>query len=261
MIKDLNIHKINSTSNIKKPINMNININMSNNSKNRIYFNEGSCGNIINNKIYSKSPLSIELETIKVSTKKRTLYPKSKKLDNKNQKIVFNNNYNGNIINSINNNTISNEKNYYVDSFGYTSLNSNNQNDEINNGIKNDIVLEELNKKKNIILPFNKEINNINININGYNAHGGCLTSRTSNNVSKKKNKSNGNNGKEIYYYNQDFKMKIKNKNMKKINNNNNLVSKNESNPVKIKRIYDNAKNSKNIENRKITGYFTSKKK
>ena len=262
MIKDLNIHKINSTSNIKKPINMNININMSNNSKNRIYFNEGSCGNIINNKIYSKSPLSIELETIKVSTKKRTLYPKSKKLDNKNQKIVFNNNYNGNIINSINNNTISNEKNYYVDSFGYTSLNSNNQNDEINNGIKNDIVLEELNKKKNIILPFNKEINNINININGYNAHGGCLTSRTSNNVSKKKNKSNGNNnGKEIYYYNQDFKMKIKNKNMKKINNNNNLVSKNESNPVKIKKIYDNVKNSKNIENRKITGYFTTKKK
>ena len=262
MIKDLNIHKINSTSNIKKPINMNININMSNNSKNRIYFNEGSCGNIINNKIYSKSPLSIELETIKVSTKKRTLYPKSKKLDNKNQKIVFNNNYNGNIINSINNNTISNEKNYYVDSFGYTSLNSNNQNDEINNGIKNDIVLEELNKKKNIILPFNKEINNINININGYNAHGGCLTSRTSNNVSKKKNKSNGNNnGKEIYYYNQDFKMKIKNKNMKKINNNNNLVSKNESNPVKIKKIYDNVKNSKNIENRKITGYFKKKKK
>ncbi len=70
MIKDLNIHKINSTSNIKKPINMNININMNNNSKNRIYFNEGSCGNIINNKIYSKGPLSIELETIKVTTKK-----------------------------------------------------------------------------------------------------------------------------------------------------------------------------------------------
>ena len=31
--------------------------------------------------------------------------------------------------------------------------------------------------------------------------------------------------------------MKIKNKNMKKINNSNNFISKNESNPVKIKRI------------------------
>ena len=266
MLKDLNIHKINSTSNIKKPINMNININMNNNSKNRIYFNEGSCGNIINNKIYSKSPLSIELETIKVTTKKRTLYPKSKKLENKNQKIVFNNNYNGystNIINSINNNnTLSNDKNYYIDSLGYTSLNSNKQNDDNNNGIKNDIILEELNKKKNIILPFNKEINNINININGYNGHGGCITSRTSNNVSKNKYKNN-NNGKDIHFYNQEFKMQSKNNNIKKISNNNNLgPSENKNYPVKIKRLYDGVKKyNKNLETLKISGNLTSRKK
>ena len=247
MIKDLNIHKINSTSNIKKPINMNININMNNNSKNRIYFNEGSSGSIIDNKIYSKSPLSIELETIKVTTKKRTIYPKKKSL-NKENNYIFRDYNNNKIINTIKNNALSNDKNYLVDSLS-------NQNDEIN--IKNGFILEELKKKKNIILPFNKEINNINININGYNAHGGCLTSRTSNNVSKKK--YNGKINQDINYYNQEFKIKVKNKNTKK-NNGNNLAVKNENNnPVKIKRIYENIKDNRNSENNKLTGYFTSR--
>ena len=55
---------------------MNININM--NNKNKIYFNNGSSTNIIHNKIYPKSPLSVELETIKVTKKKRILYPRTK---------------------------------------------------------------------------------------------------------------------------------------------------------------------------------------
>ena len=260
VIKDLNIHKINSTSNIKKPINMNININMNNNSKNKIYFNEGSCGNIIDNKIYSKSPLSIELETIKVTTKKRTIYPKQKKLE-KREHIIFNNNYNtNNIINSINNNTLSNDKNYYLNSLGYSSLNSNNQNDEINNGIKTGLILEEINKKKNLVFPFNKEINNINININGYNAHGGSLTSRASKNSSKNKYKKNMiAQVQDIPYYNKEFKMKPKNKNIKKNNINNNFISKNDNNPVKIKGVYDNIKNNNN-DNQKLPGYITSRK-
>ena len=246
MIKDIIIHKINSTSNIKKPINMNININMNNNSKNRIFFNEGSCENIIDNKIYSKSPLSIELETIKVTAKKRTIYPKPKSL-NKNNNFDLGN-YNNNIVNTINKNTLSNDKNYLIDSLS-------NQNEDIN--LKNGLILEELKKKKNIILPFNKEINNINININGYNAHEGCLTSRTSNNVSKKKYK--GNIYQDINYYNQEFKKKVKNKNFKK-NNGNNLVLKNENQPIKIKRIYDDIKSNKNNEKYETTGYFTSRK-
>ena len=220
VVKNLNIHKINSTPNIKKPINMNININMNNNSKNRIFFNDGSSGSIIDNKIYSKTPLSIELETIKVTTKKRTIYPKTKAIENKEHNFYFNNNFNNHVINSINNNTLSHAKNYFIDSLGYSSLNYNNQNEDINNVIKNGYILEELNKKKNIILPFNKEINNINININEYNAHGDSLTSRTSKNVSKKKYKGNLN-GNEIYYYNQEFKMKAKTNNK----NNNELDS------------------------------------
>ena len=257
-IKDLNIQKFNSTSNIKNPINMNININMNNNSKNKIYFNEDSCGNIIDNKIYNKNLLNLDFETIRVSTKKRIMNAKSKKdSDNKIQNIIFNNNYNGNIVNSHNNNTLSNDKNYYFYSLGHSPLNTNNQNEDIYNGIKNDLIMEELNKKKNLIVPIGKEINSI--NVNGYDAHRGCLTSRTSNNVSKKKYKGI-NIGQENNYYNKEFKIKVKNKSIKKTKNN--LISRNENNPVKIKRLYDNIQNiNNNDEGPKITGYFTSRNK
>ena len=254
LIKDLNIHKINSTTDIKKPINMNININMNNNIKNKIYFNQGTNDNIINNKLYEKSPLSIELETIKVTSNKKSLYQRQKKIfQNKDKHSDLNRKFNFNKNN--NNNNLSNDKNYLIDSLIHTSLNSNNQNDEIKNGF----ILEELNKKKNIILPFNKGINNINININGYNAHGGCLTSRVSNNAIKRKLKVN--NRKDIHYYNQEFKMKQKNNNLQKNNNNDNIISKNENNPVKIKKIYDNYKYNKYLDTHKITGNLTSRKK
>ena len=260
LINDINFHKINSTSNIKKPINMNININMNNNGRNGIYFNDGLSDNMQGDKIISKSPLNIELETIKVTKRKRTIYPKTKTLSNiHNRNININNNFNDNIIHTINNNIISNDKNYFVDSLAHSSLNSNNQIEEnINNGIKSGLILEEINKKKNIILPFDKEINSINININGYNPHVGSLTSRESN-KSKKGAKYRGNNGQDLNYYNQEFKMKIKNKNIKK--NKNDIISRNENNPVKIKRFFDNIKNNKNFENIKINEYNTLGKK
>ena len=255
-INDINFHKINSTTNIKKPINMN------NNGRNGIYFNDGLSDNMQGNKIISKSPLNIELETIKVTKKKRTIYPKTKTLSNiqnRNKNMIINNNFNDNIINTINNNIISNNKNYFVDSLAHSSLNSNNQIEEnINNGIKSGLILEEINKKKNIILPFDKEINNINININGFNPHVGSLTSRESN-KSKKGAKYKGNNGQDLNYYNQEFKMKVKGKNIKK--NKNDIISKNENNPVKIKRLFDNIKNSRNFENMKKNEYFTSQNK
>jgi hypothetical protein len=243
MINDINIHKINSTSNIKKPINMNININMNNNGRNGIYFNDGLSDNMQGDKIISKSPLNIELETINVTKRKRTIYPKTKALSNmhnRNKNMIINNNFNGNIINTINNNIISNDKNYFVDSLAHSSLNSNNQIEEnVNNGVKSGLILEEINKKKNIILPFDKEINSINININGYNPHVGSLTSRESN-KSKKGAKYRGNNGQDLNYYNQEFKTKVKGKNIKM--NKNEIISRNENNPVKIKRLFDNIK-------------------
>ena len=51
---------------------------------------------------------------------------------------------------------------------------------------KKNLLLDEFYRKKSIIVPFNKEINNINININGYNPPSGSLTSRASNNGSRK---------------------------------------------------------------------------
>ena len=103
-------------------------------------------------------------------------------------------------------------------------------------------------------MPFKKEINNINININGYNIHGGSLTSRTSNNVSKKKPKKS-NNIKEINFYNND------NKKNSKLNNN--LISKKEVNPVKIKKIYESIKNNRlnHLNTNKSLGVKTKKKK
>ena len=77
--------------------------------------------------------------------------------------------------------------------------------------------MEELYKKKN------------------KNIHGGSLTSRTSNNVSKKKNKKI-NNIKEINFYNAEKKMINKKKKQ------NSLLNKKEGNPVKIKKMYDNIK-------------------
>ena len=79
------------------------------------------------------------------------------------------------------------------------------------NNIKKDLVLEELYKNKKIIMPYKKEINNINININGYNIHGGSLTSRSSKNaIKKKRNKKN--NIKEMNFHNNCNKI-ISNKN------------------------------------------------
>ena len=255
-IKNLYIQKFNSTSNIKKPINMNININMDNNNKNKIYLNEGSYGNIINHKI---NPLSIEMEPIKVPKKKYS-YPKSKNLSkNKGQNNIFYNNYNENIINSIYNNKLVNDKYYNYNSLGHSPLDSINQYEDFNNDVKNNLIKEELNMKKKI-LPIGKKINNI--NINGCSTVKDCLTARTSNNVSKKKYKRN-NNRQDINYYNYELKIQSKNKKLKK-NNNNNLISRNGNNPVIIKKLYDNIKNNKknnNYENPKISGFFTSRKK
>ena len=113
--------------------------------------------------------------------------------------------------------------------------------------------MEELSKKKNIILPIKKEINNIDINIKGYNNNRGTLTSRGCNHINKKKCKKNSS-IKETNYYNNDNK--IINKNKKQ----NNLMDKIEGNPVKIKTIYDNIKNN-HINTNKSLGNRTSKKK
>ena len=262
-----NMQKINSTSNIKTQMNMNININMNNNSKSKIFLNEGSCTNAVDNKLFAKSPFSLELETIKVTKRKRILYPKKKTFSDlsnkKNNKTSQNTKNNSNITNN-KNNTMSKDKNNYLDSLVHTSSNSNNINDEfINNAFnptstinyintKKDLILEELYKKKNIIMPFKKEINNINININGYNINGGSLTSRTSNNISRKKSKKNKG-VKDINYYNNDRK---NNKNKKKSN----LMGKIEGNPIKIKKIYDNSKDN-NLSNNKSLGNQMIKKK
>ena len=277
MIKNVNINKINSSSNIQKPMKMNININMNNmNNKNKVYFQNGSNTNIIQNK--EKLPLSIEIETIKVSKKKRILYPKSKPFsDVSNNSLNYKNIHNKNIYtnyNTINSNpninsyTLSNDKNNNLDSLNYTSLNSNNLNEEaINNGLtqnysnnfihgKKNIFLDELYKKKNIILPYNKEINNINININGYNRMVIPLTSKACNNGSYNKYKKN-NNKQEKILYNSEDKFN-KNKPARKSNN---LVYRNEGNAVKIKTIYKNIKNNKQIMNNKNSEFFSSKKK
>ena len=247
-----NMQKINSTSNIKNPINMNININVNNNSKNKIYLNEGLCANIIDNKIFAKSPFSFELETIKVTKRKRILYPKMKTytdISNKKSNNINTQNQKQNTNNyNKSNNTISKDKNFFLDSLVHTSSNSNNINEEaMNSGLcaptstinyintKKDMILEELYKKKSM------------------NIIGGSLTCRTSNNVSKKKNKKN-NNVKEINFYNAEKKMIHKRKKQ------NSLMNKKEGNPVKIKKMYDNIKIN-HLNTNKSLGIRTSKKK
>ena len=268
IVKNFNIQKINSSSNIQKSINMNmnININMNNNRDNKMYFNNRSSYNIKQNKVLSKSPGGIELETIKASKKKRKLYSRTKtfsELSNYNYKHQNNyNDYNSNIIKSINN-SISNENNYIVDSFTHTLLNGNNINEDIyynnNNYInsKKKIFMDGLYRKNSIVLPFNREINNINININGYNPNIGCLTSRASNNGSKTKYKRNN----DIQGINLNSpENKTNNNNRNKISKkNNNLLSRNEGNPVKIKNMYDSIRNSKFIGNYRMSGYLTSR--
>ena len=260
IIKNLNIHKINSSSNIQKPMNMNININMNNDNKNKIYFNNDSYTNVLQNKVYAKSPISIELETIKVTKKKRTLYPKTKTYSN----CGLNQNIQNYHLNE-NTHTISNERNYYLDSINHTSMNSN-LNEEylssrispknINNEKKN-FFLDDLYKKKNIILPFNKEINNINININEYYPPAGSLTSRISSTNSKNQYKHN-NGIEEINIYSFKKKINTKNKYKKNISN---KKSRNDNNPVKIEKMNDSIKKNKHLTNNKCPGYLLTKKK
>ena len=273
MIKNLNFHKINSTTNIQNPMNMNININMNNNNKSKIFFNDASSSNI-RNKIDLKSPLSIELETINVAQKNRNLYSNSNILYSDIVKNTHNHNYNQVIYtnyNSNNSNIILNNKKYYIDSINHNSVKKSNLNDEIINScinsnynnnyinnIKNNIFLDELYRKRNIILPFNKEINNINININEYNGNGGSSLSGISNNISRRKYKRN-NNVPEINIYNSENEINInKNKIIRK--NIHNLLSRNEGNPVKIKKAYDTYKNNK-CGNYKISCYLSARKK
>jgi hypothetical protein len=277
IVKNINIQKINSSSNIQKSINMNmnININMNNNSYNKMYYNNCSSTNILRDKAFPKSPSGKELETISASKKKRTLYPRTKtfsELSNYNYKHhnIYND-CNSNIVKSINNNSISNENNYNVDSFAHTTHtllntnNINNLNEDIyynggNNYLnsKKKIFMEGLYRKNSFVLPINREINNINININGYNGNGGSSLSGISNNISRRKYKRN-NNVPEINIYNSENEINInKNKIIRK--NIHNLLSRNEGNPVKIKKTYDTYKNNK-CGNYKISCYLSARKK
>ena len=206
--KNLNFQKINSLSNIKKTIKEDT----LNKKIKKLFFNQKSRENIFNNKIFPISPLSIKFESLKTPLTKKELNSKSKKIKNN----IYTN------IN-INNNILFKEKNYNGDSLINSPNKSNN-----NNGVKNKLIIEELNKKKSIMFPLKKEINIINININGYNNNEkGWMTSRESNSKPKRKQ-----------LYNQDMKLKDKNKNKKSNKVNNNFLSRNEKkNPVIIKGI------------------------
>ncbi len=161
----------------------------------------------------------------------------------------------------MNNNIMNKNKQYFRDAI----INSpkNKQQKIFNNGIKNQLILEELNKKKSIILPFNKEINIINININECNnSDKGSKTARDSKNKSKKKLKEyKGRNKAEINFYNQEIKSKYKNKKGNK-NNSNNLISRNEkNNPIIVKNLNDdNFRKKTNFDKDQNAGFFTSRK-
>ena len=247
-IKNLNIQKIKSVSNIKTTTNIT-------NKNKKLFINKRNSGkDIFNNRIFPVSPVSIKLDPNKTTSCKKILNIKPKK--NKN-----------NIYKNVNmNNQIDKNKHYFIDSI----INSpkNKQLQIFNHGIKNQLIMEELNKKKRIILPFKKEINIINININGYNnTERGSLTSRERKNINKKRLKEyKGRNKAEINFYNQEVKSKLKNKNENKINNNNNLViTRNENNnPIIVKNIYDDNFGKNNIfykeQNTENAGFFTSRK-
>ena len=229
-LKSLNFQKINSLSNIKK-----ITINLTNKKQ-----KENSGENIFKNKIFPKSPMSVKLD----SNSNKTLNIKTKK--------------NKNIYKNINTNNINlKDKRYFIDSI----LNSpKNKHQKINSKIKDKIIIEELNKKKSIILPFNKEINIINININGYNNNTDkiSLTSRESKNKNKKKLKEyKGRNKAEINFYNQEIKTKFKNK----IGNNNIKLKNDRNNPVIVRSLFDN-NIGKNLvgDEQQNTEFFTSRK-
>ena len=244
-LKTLNFQKIKSLSNIKKEINS------TNKKKEKIFLNRNSGENIFNNRIFPSSPLNINLDPGKTPSFKKALNIKQKK--NKNN--IYKN------LNS-NNNTSNKNKNYFIDSIINSPKNKKQQ--MFNH--KNQLILEELNKKKRIILPLKKEINIINININGYNnTEKGSMTSRDSYNINKKKLKEyKGRNKAELNFYNQEIKSKIKNKNNNKINNNKNLISRNENNnPIIVKSLYDDnfGKNTNTAyENEQNAGFFTSRK-
>jgi hypothetical protein len=193
------------------------------------------------------SPLSVKYDSEKSSSTKKTLNLKNKK--NKN-----------NIYKNINtNNIFSPSKHFYIDSI----INSpKNKQHVINQGAKNKLISEELNKKKNIILPYKKEINIINININGYNSpERGSVTSRDSKNQNNKKwQEYKGRNKAEINFYNQEIKVKLKNKNKNNINKNNLIARNDKSNPIIIRSIFDNIGKNKNSENQVNSGFFTSRK-
>ena len=247
-IKNLNIQKIKSVSNIKTTTNIA-------NKNKKLFINKRNSGkDIFNNRIFPVSPVSIKLDPNKTTSCKKILNIKPKK--NKN-----------NIYKNVNmNNQIDKNKHYFIDSI----INSpkKKQLQIFNHGIKNQLIMEELNKKKRIILPFKKEINIINININGYNnTERGSLTSRERKNINKKRLKEyKGRNKAEINFYNQEVKSKLKNKNENKINNNNNLViTRNENNnPIIVKNIYDDNFGKNNIfskeQNTENAGFFTSRK-
>ena len=240
-LKNLNLQKIISLTNIQKTIKI------SNKKTKKVFINHNSGENIFSNKIFPLSPLSVKFDSEKSSSTKKTLNLKNKK--NKN-----------NIYKNINtNNIFSPSKHFYIDSI----INSpKNRQHVINQGAKNKLISEELNKKKNIILPYKKEINIINININGYNSpERGSVTSRDSKNQNNKKlQEYKGRNKAEINFYNQEIKVKSKNKNQNNINKNNLIARNDKSNPIIIRSIFDNIVKNKNSENQVNSGFFTSRK-
>ena len=240
-LKNLNLQKIISLTNIQKTIKI------SNKKTKKVFINQNSGENIFSNKIFPLSPLSVKLDSEKSSSTKKTLNLKNKK--NKN-----------NIYKNINtNNIFSPSKHFYIDSI----INSpKNRQHVINQGAKNKLISEELNKKKNIILPYKKEINIINININGYNSpERGSVTSRDSKNQNNKKlQEYKGRNKAEINFYNQEIKVKLKNKNKNNINKNGLIARNDKSNPIIIRSIFDNIGKNKNSENQVNSGFFTSRK-